>query len=481
MTSGTGCSFRSSKSSNVPHLTQQPAQLNQSSVDLRDLIVRLHEQEKSARRRLMSLLNENRQLPQIEQPQPKEMALLLRALTLKRQHPKDREHRPLFVDFFMFDNDRYAVFLLPLWQVVPGQPLPLKVYQIDLPGRLSGAIDETLFAMLSVKTGLIQPNKGKWTPNRLYTDNWDVVQTAKRVQAIFANLPEMLGETLLQPWSRHLEEVNPTEITLIPHRLLHLLPMHIAAFKDGTPLIFRYPVVYLPNAGIANNLNKRQRDDVAPPRGRLVVGPPTTKKSDPHYLEAATKEARELAVKWGLMPKPVGAIGDQQPPYSDEKMKPELLQDQGGKLLVAHLTTHSMFSVNDYLQSQIMFNGKPLTLFELLTNTAYDFSGMRLFYLSSCESGVSRTEAGDELQGLVWALIAAGANSVMATLWLAEDISSYNMSKEFYDAWQAGGTLAEAHAIAVRKLAARDQLTNSFFWAPFVLFGDGWSAEGNLL
>jgi CHAT domain-containing protein len=158
-----------------------------------------------------------------------------------------------------------------------------------------------------------------------------------------------------------------------------------------------------------------------------------------------------------------------------------VLQNQGGKLLVAHLTTHSTFDVDDYLQSQIMFGDEPLTLFELISNPAYDFSGMRLFYLSSCESGMSRTEAGDELQGLVWALVTAGTNAVMATLWEAEDRVSHLMSGAFYDVWQAGGTLAEAHAAAVRHILEESGLPNSYFWAPFVLFGDGWSTEGTLL
>lgn len=447
----------------------------------REQLVRLQEREKIARRRLVSLLNENRQLPQAELPPAAELAMLLRKLSLRQHDQGDNERRPLLVDFFMPDRDRYAVFLLPLWRVKPGQPLPLKVYQIDLPGRLSGVIDDFLFAMLSVKTGMVRPTEGDWLPAPQYADNWDSWQAASQAQETFATLPEMLGETLLRPWANHLEEENPTEIILIPHRLLHLLPIHIAAFADGRPLIRRYPVVYLPNAGIARPLDERRRDDAAAPQGRLVLGPPITDDAHPQFLPAAIEEAAELAVKWGLMQAPADGNSRAQPPFSGKKMRVELLQNQGGKLLVAHLTTHSTFNVDDYLQSQIMFGGKPLTLFDLLTNPAYDFSGMRLFYLSSCESGMARTEAGDELQGLVWALVTAGANAVMATLWSALDTASCLVSRAFYEAWQAGGTLAEAHATALRQLAEDTRFSNSFFWAPFVLFGDGWSAEGNIL
>ena len=161
-------------------------------------------------------------------------------------------------------------------------------------------------------------------------------------------------------------------------------------------------------------------------------------------------------------------------------MRIRVLQEHARAVGLAHLATHSTFDWERYLESHILFHGERLTLARLLSDESLDFRGARLFYLGSCESGLSALEAGgDELQGLVWALFLAGARSVMATLWSVDDQAALHMSQRFYHHYvRRGLPLAQAYAQAVRDLRAPryagEQAHNPYFWAPFVLYGDGW-------
>ena len=80
---------------------------------------------------------------------------------------------------------------------------------------------------------------------------------------------------------------------------------------------------------------------------------------------------------------------------------------------------------------------------------------------------------GDELQGLVWALLYAGAAAVMASLWPVDDAAAQYMASAFYHHWQSGTPLLAAYRQALQQLRAEPQFANPYYWAPFVLFGDG--------
>ena len=241
----------------------------------------------------------------------------------------------------------------------------------------------------------------------------------------------------------------PTELILVSNGALHLLPLHAALLKDGTPLIDQYPLVYLSNAALAQTLLKR-REAGDRPTERLVMGPPGVD------LQCAEVETDELAEDWGLK----GARDPEtRQPYARERMRVQVLREQARCLERAHLATHSEFDFKDYLRSNIHFYGERLTLAHLISDADFDFKGMRLFYLSSCESGLSALDRTDELQGLVWSLIYAGAEAVMAS--------------KFYDHWQPGTSLMQAYQAALRELRADPNFENPYYWAPFVLFGNG--------
>ncbi len=102
----------------------------------------------------------------------------------------------------------------------------------------------------------------------------------------------------------------------------------------------------------------------------------------------------------------------------------------------------------------------------------------RLVTLSACETGLGRLERGEGVLGLTRAFLAAGAQSVVVSLWKVNDRSSALLMERFYrDLLQRGSPRAVALAVAKRGLLSHPETRAPFYWAPFVLVGQAGELE----
>ena len=103
-----------------------------------------------------------------------------------------------------------------------------------------------------------------------------------------------------------------------------------------------------------------------------------------------------------------------------------------------------------------------------------------LITLSACDTGVGKLQGEEGVTNLSNAFLFAGAKAVVASLWPAEDQSTSALMERFYFHLAQG----EDKALALRD-AQLDMLKQygkqimPFFWAGFVLVGDG--SSGALL
>ena len=101
-----------------------------------------------------------------------------------------------------------------------------------------------------------------------------------------------------------------------------------------------------------------------------------------------------------------------------------------------------------------------------------------LICLSACESGSSKVAEGDELLGLIRALLHAGASSIVASLWRVDAATTRDFMVAFYrrlrEQYLASRTIDKADALRQAQLQLMDTVgaRSSFHWAPFVLIGD---------
>jgi CHAT domain-containing protein len=96
-----------------------------------------------------------------------------------------------------------------------------------------------------------------------------------------------------------------------------------------------------------------------------------------------------------------------------------------------------------------------------------------LVVLSSCVSGAGQLIAGEGVIGLSSAFLTAGVPAVVATLWAVDDRTTARLMSRFYDALQRGASAATALSEAQRALRRSPDTRHPFYWAGFVLVGDG--------
>ncbi len=95
-----------------------------------------------------------------------------------------------------------------------------------------------------------------------------------------------------------------------------------------------------------------------------------------------------------------------------------------------------------------------------------------LVTLSACETGLGRLERGEGVVGLTRAFVAAGARSVLVSLWKVDDRSTEFLMSAFYEGLLEKGLPSDrALARARRSLLASPGTRAPFHWAAFVLAG----------
>ena len=117
--------------------------------------------------------------------------------------------------------------------------------------------------------------------------------------------------------------------------------------------------------------------------------------------------------------------------------------------------------------------------------TADDIAGLdlhscELLTLSACETGLGKKMSGQGVLGLRSAILSAGARNVLMSLWKVDDDATCQLMTEFYS------NILLKHLAPVDALSqAQETLRKTskwnapFYWAGWVLAGDGYSATVN--
>lgn len=100
---------------------------------------------------------------------------------------------------------------------------------------------------------------------------------------------------------------------------------------------------------------------------------------------------------------------------------------------------------------------------------AVDFHSLALrgsvVVLSGCETGVSRVDAGGEVQGLVRGVFASGASDLVVSLWRVDDAATADLMTSFHRHFARGASAGRALAAAQREAATAG--LSPWHWAGF--------------
>ena len=94
--------------------------------------------------------------------------------------------------------------------------------------------------------------------------------------------------------------------------------------------------------------------------------------------------------------------------------------------------------------------------------------------LSACETGLGKVAKGEGIVGLSRALLYAGADNLMVSLWPVADQSTSDLMIDFYQRHlfsENNDRFSGALRQAKLKMMRSENYQRPYFWAPFILVG----------
>lgn len=280
-----------------------------------------------------------------------------------------------------------------------------------------------------------------------------------------------LSQKLLAPVAQRL--VDCDSLVVVPHHELHYLPFQVLPLK-GEPLLSQATIELAPSANAWLLSRRRQvqgRGVLAAALGNYQPGSESqpAESSRPGTVRWARERGLEMAPLPGTL-KEVEAIRRLFPAaaiYVEAEMKSRTLKEQAADSRILHLATHGILDADVPLYSGLLMADQLLTISEL-----FDWKlSAELTVLSACNTASGKLGKGDEMVGLTRAFLHAGSKSVLATLWPVSDEATSLWMATFYRELSAG--TARARAARQASLELRQRHPHPYYWAPFVLLGDG--------
>ncbi len=280
-------------------------------------------------------------------------------------------------------------------------------------------------------------------------------------------------------------------ILLVPDGNLGLLPLatlpldtDLVAESAPAPGALVEPRAYarIPAAGVLRHLRTRSHavGDSVPPRLLAVGG---GRAVDGRLLAGAVREAEELGRRYG--PTDVLRLNEASTTlHTADLANYDLL----------HFAVHTRVDDQNPWQSAIELHPSAMSQGAGATSGALEDGvaeeprmptdlraseiaslnlPVELVVLSSCGSATGRIISGEGVLGLSSAFLSAGAPAVVATLWPVDDAATVRFMESFYQALSEHEDVAAALARAQRRMRADPATAHPFFWAGFILVGDG--------
>lgn len=132
----------------------------------------------------------------------------------------------------------------------------------------------------------------------------------------------------------------------------------------------------------------------------------------------------------------------------------------------------ALAGINNRTKALSNTNDGVLTALEV---AGLNLRGTQLVVLSACETGLGDVKVGDGLYGLRRALVIAGSQSQVLSLWIVDDAGTKDLMVKYYQNLKAGKGRHSALREAQMQLLKTPGYEHPYYWASFVPSGD-WSA-----
>lgn len=248
-----------------------------------------------------------------------------------------------------------------------------------------------------------------------------------------------LGQSLITPIEKELEDGKG--VICVPYGALHYIPLH-AFDMAGKPLICRNPTSYISSSTVLRFCGKHRRRNR---QTALVIG------------VEFEEEAEHIARIWGT-----------KAYCGQAATKASVMQMCCDKDII-HFSCHGQFHAENPLASGLILEDGILTAKEIFNLKIK----AEVVVLSACETGVNKLMEGEELIGLTRAFLYAGAEAVVVSLWRVDARATMELMLEFFTEMRAGHEKSVSLQKAQIKTSMNSEFSDPYFWAGFILIGDG--------
>jgi CHAT domain-containing protein len=254
---------------------------------------------------------------------------------------------------------------------------------------------------------------------------------------------------LIQPV---LAQIHSDRLVIVPHEDLHYVPFQVFQNPaNGQYLGERFQISYAPSATVL--LGFKRSTTLA--GGRLFAA------ADPSIVAAVG----EVASIGRLFPGRNRVVSDSLARESDVKTA---VRDYD----IVHLSVHGKFNAAEPMLSYVALSpgasddGR-LTAAEMF---GLPLDNSRLVVLSACDTGRAEATHGNEVIGLVRALIYAGAGALVLSYWEVDSDATALWMRSFYEA-ALTRPIAEAARVALTRVKSDPAYGHPYYWAAFAMVG----------
>ena len=267
-----------------------------------------------------------------------------------------------------------------------------------------------------------------------------------------------------------------TRLVIVPDDVLWETPFQALRPAGGKFLIQTAAISYAPSLTVLREMTRSKRKRAAAGTLLAMGNPRLAGQSVSRgvLMNASLKPLPEAERMVKSLTRIYGPAASQV--YVGAAASEAVLKAEAGKHRVLHLASHGVLNDASPMYSHVVLSqgegAREDGLLEAWEMLNLDLQA-DLVVLSACETARGRFGAGEGVIGMTWALFVAGVPTLVVSQWKVESVSTTELMIEFHRSLKGGVGKSEAMRRAAVKLMADRRYEHPFYWAGFIVGGDG--------
>ena len=450
--------------------------LQQGRVSIqKSMTVKEQDEERELKSQLTQL---NIQLARLKQSDKQDVAQLTEA---ENQLEKAR------LNYEAFQNALYASH--PELKTQRGEAPIINAQELAglLPNSASVLLEYVVTDEQTYLFAITKPAENAETQIHVYTVPIKRAEVAKQIESFRQRLANRelgfkasatkLYDLFLKPAEAQLR--GKTNVVIAPDNSLWDMPFQALVNGGGHFVIEDASVTYAPSLTVLREMSRRRLHQTAPATllalGNPVSSVETAKRnglrdSSLAQLPESAEEVKALGRLYGAARSKV---------YVGAEAREDRVKSEAGAAGILHFSTHGTLNNAAAMYSYLTFaeaGSNDDGLLEAWELMQLDLKA-DLAVLSACETARGRIGAGEGVIGFSWAMFIAGVPSTVVSQWKVDSASTRDLMVNFHRSLlsQTGPKARKTDALrqAALKLMRNPETSHPFYWAGFVLIGDG--------